>query len=91
MRLKDLRVLTFTHVDFDGKAAKGQLVVNRDVALGLRKVFRILYRERFPIRHVRFSDFYGPEYLWPAESDITSSFVCREAVPNPCSGGRSAA
>ena len=86
--LSQLRLLTVSHWDFDGKVRKGQLVVNGDVAAGLRTVFRRLYQLRFPIRHMRFSDFYGPNELWPAEGDITASFVCREAVPSPCTGGR---
>jgi hypothetical protein len=87
VHISDLRLLTVSHWGFDGTARKGQLVVNRDVAAGLRRVFRRLYQLRFPIRHMRFSDFYGPNELWPAEGDITASFVCREAVPSPCTGG----
>ena len=55
---RDLRLLTLTHVGFDGRPHVGQLVVNRDVAKPLVSVFRQLYALRFPIRHMRLHDFY---------------------------------
>ena len=60
----DLRLLTLTHVGFDGRPHVGQLVVNRDVAKPLVSVFRQLYALRFPIRHMRLNDFYvGPSRI----------------------------
>jgi D-alanyl-D-alanine carboxypeptidase len=85
--LSDLRVLTVTHWGFDGRPHTGQLVVNRDVAQPLRKVFGRLYELRFPIRHMRLADMYGPRRARPADGDITGSFRCRQAVPSPCVGG----
>jgi hypothetical protein len=85
--LSQLRVLTVTHWGFDGKPHTGQLVVNRDVAKPLTKVFRQLYELRFPIRHMRLDDMYGPRRARPADGDISGSFRCRQAVPSPCVGG----
>jgi hypothetical protein len=85
--LSQLRLLTVAHWGFDGTRRIGQLVVNQDVAASLRQVFRRLYQLRFPIRHLRFSDVYGPTRLRPPEGDVSGSFYCREAVPSPCSGG----
>jgi D-alanyl-D-alanine carboxypeptidase len=85
--LSGLRLLTVTHWGFDGKAHTGQLVVNADAAGPLARVFRRLYELRFPIRHLRFADVYGPARSLPADGDISGSFECREAVPSPCSGG----
>jgi hypothetical protein len=65
----------------------GQLVVNQSAAAPLAKVFRRLYVLRFPIRHLRLADAYGPERSRPADGDISGSFECRQAVPSPCSGG----
>jgi hypothetical protein len=73
--LSDLRLLSITHRGFDGRAHTGRLVVNESAARPLARVFRKLYRLRFPIRHMRF------------DGDISGSFECREAVPSPCSGG----
>ena len=83
--LSGLRLLTVTHRGFDGRAHQGQLVVNRRAARPLAGVFRRLHRLRFPIRHMRFDDFYGPRRERP--QDVTASFECRQAVPSPCTGG----
>jgi hypothetical protein len=82
--LSGLRVLTVTHWGFDGRPHQGALVVNREHAAPLAKVFRQLYRQRFPIRHMRLADMYGPNRARPADGDITGSFRCRKAVPSPC-------
>jgi hypothetical protein len=82
--LSGLRLLTVTHWGFDGRSHEGQLIVNKDVARPLARVFRKLYELRFAIRHMRLVDLYGPE---PADGDVSGSFECREAVPSPCTGG----
>jgi hypothetical protein len=85
--LSQLRLLTVTHWGFDARAHNGQLVVNQDVAAPLASVFRRLYELRFPIRHMRIDDMYGPSGSRPADGDVSGSFECREAVPSPCVGG----
>jgi hypothetical protein len=84
--LGGLRLLTVTHIGFDRRAHTGQLIVNRRAARPLARVFRQLHRIRFPIRHMRLNDFYGPRSERP--EDVTASFECRQAVPSPCTGGR---
>jgi hypothetical protein len=85
--LSDLRLLTVTHWGFDGRVHEGQLVVNEVAAAPLAKVFRLLFELRFPIRHMRLDDMYGPKRARPASGDITGSFRCRQSVPSPCVGG----
>jgi D-alanyl-D-alanine carboxypeptidase len=85
--LSRLRVLSVTHWGFDRRVHTGQLVVNRDAAAPLVRVFRRLYELRFPIRHMRFTDAYGPKPNRPADGDVSDAFECRQAVPSPCSGG----
>lgn len=85
--LSGLRLLTVSHRGFDGRAHAGQLVVNRSAARPLARVFRQLYYLRFPIRHMRFADAYGPG-RGPRDGDVSGSFECRQAVPSPCVGGR---
>ena len=85
--LAQLRLITVSHWGFDGRVQEGQLIVNRDVAAPLARVFRRLYDLRFPIRHMSLVDRYGPERTRPADGDITGSFACRQAVPSPCTGG----
>jgi hypothetical protein len=84
--LGDLRLLTVSHLGFDLRTHQGQLIVNRRAARPLAGVFRGLYRNRFPIRHMRFADFYGPRRQRP--NDVTAAFECRQAVPSPCTGGK---
>ena len=69
-----------SHLGFDDRVHEGQIVVNRDVAAPLAKVFRKLYDLRFPIRHMRFADAYGPARARPADGDISGSFECRQAA-----------
>jgi hypothetical protein len=85
--LSQLRLLTVSYWGFDGGTHTGQLVVNENAAVPLGRVFRRLYELRFPIRHMRVQDAYGPSSSRPADGDITGSFECRQAVPSPCTGG----
>jgi hypothetical protein len=85
--LNDLRLLTVSHWDFEGRTRTGQLIVHEDVAGSLQKVFRRLYQLEFPIRHMRLADMYGPRRARPEDGDITGSFRCRQSVPSPCVGG----
>jgi hypothetical protein len=85
--LSGLRVLSVTFWGFDGRAHSGELVVNKSATAPLAAVFRRLYELRFPIRHLQFSDVYGPVGGRPTDGDVSGSFECRQAVPSPCSGG----
>jgi len=84
--LGDLRLLTVSHLGFDRETHEGELIVNKAAARPLSRAFRTMYANRFPIRHMRFSDFYGPRRQRP--NDVTASFECRQAVPSPCTGGK---
>ena len=55
--LSGLRLLSVTYRGFDSRSHAGQLVVNRRAARPLAGVFRRLYANRFPVRHMRFEDF----------------------------------
>jgi hypothetical protein len=85
--LGDLRLLRVTFRGWDRRAHTGQLVVNRRAVGPLTAAFGDLYLAGFPIRHMRFEDFYGPRRSHPADGDVTAAFECRQAVPSPCTGG----
>jgi len=87
--LSDLRVLTVTHRGFDKHNHGGQLIVNKNAAPRLAAVFHRLYQLHFPIRHMSIKSMYGPRSHQPKDGDVTGSFECRDAVPSPCTGGRS--
>ena len=84
--LSDLRLLTVSYWGFDKRMHHGQLVVNEAAVAPLTKVFRRLYKLRFPIRHMRLANMYGPPKGRPHDGDVTGSFSCRAAVPSPCNG-----
>jgi hypothetical protein len=86
--LGQLRILRVRTLDFGGRPYTGELVVNADVARPLVSVFRQLYTLRFPIRHMRFWEVYGPARMRPQDNDLSGSFQCRQAVPSPCTGGK---
>ena len=75
-----LRRLFVSYVGFDGRAHRGQLVVNRAVAGELTRVFHRLYAARFPIRRMRPISVYGGSDDRSAAADNTSAFNCRAAV-----------
>lgn len=85
--LSGLRFLTVSHWDFAGNLQTGELIVNERAAAPLATVFRQLYGMRFPIRHLKFTDMYGPKSSQPADRDVSGSFECRKAVPSPCGSG----
>jgi hypothetical protein len=82
--LSDLRLLTVTHRDYDGRPQTGQLVVNKSVARPLQRVFGRLYRLYFPIRHLQLDDAYRPGGKPPVDGDASGSFECRRAAASPC-------
>jgi hypothetical protein len=86
--LSELRVLTVRYHGLDKLSHTGRLIVNKTAAAPLEKVFRRLNELRFPIRHMKLADAYGPRRSRPADNDISGSFECRQAVPSPCSGGK---
>jgi hypothetical protein len=85
--LSGLRLLTVTYRGFDRQTHTGELVVNAGAAHPLKRVFRRLYRQRFPIRHIGFDYSYGRRGDRPPDGDVTASFSCRQSVPSPCTGG----
>ena len=85
--LSQLRLLRVSAVGWDGQPYVAELVVGGDVARPLVQVFRRLYALRFPIRHMSFTQVYGNAR--PKDDDVSGSFECRDAVPSPCTGGKS--
>src|SRR4051795_12151992 len=77
--LSGLRVLTVTYKGFDGRRHTGRIVVNASATRPLARVFRQLYALHFPIRRMG---------VKPVGSDTTASFSCRQAVPSPCTKGK---
>jgi hypothetical protein len=81
--LTDLRLLRFTYWGFNGVAKRGPMVVHEDVAGDVLRVFRRLFRARFPIKRVALAREFVPEEFEPRISSrrsVTASFNCRPVV-----------
>jgi hypothetical protein len=87
--LNDLRVLRVTYRGFDKHNHTGQIITNKTSVGPLSTVFHKLYNLHFPIRHMSIEKTYGTAGHRSKEPDPTGSFECRNAVPSPCSGGKS--
>jgi len=81
--LDDLAYLTVTHIGFDGKPRKGELVAHKAVADELLVLFRSLYLKRYPIEKIRLIEEYGGDDDASMRDDNTSAFNCR-----PITGGK---
>jgi hypothetical protein len=78
--LEDLRLLTLTYWGFDGAPHTGEMVVHRDVAGSVTRVFGALFDERFPIQRMRLVDAYGGDDDRSMAANNTSGFNCRWAT-----------
>jgi hypothetical protein len=75
--LEDLRMVRMRFWGFDGRAHKGRLIVNADVARAVVRAFHKLYDARFPIRRMEPVDVYGGSDDESMAADNTSAFNCR--------------
>jgi hypothetical protein len=75
-----LRRVFVSYLGFDGRAHRGELVVNRAVTGEITTVFAALYAARFPVRRMRPVSAYGGSDDRSAAADNTSAFNCRLAV-----------
>ncbi len=78
--LAELRHLTVTHLGFDGRAHRGELVVNVDVASDIVDVFAALYAEQFPIERMLLIDDYNGDDNLSMAGNNTSGFNCRRVA-----------
>ncbi len=101
---KKLRLVQVNYRGFDGYRHRGQIVVSRSIGKKTAKIFKRLYKKRFPIRQMQLVDVYGKnrggrpganDYKSMA-ADNTSAFNCRyvvgresQRVRSPHASGRS--
>jgi hypothetical protein len=76
----DLRLVTVTHLGFDGRPHRGELVVHRTHAAGVVGVFRRLYDARFPVHRIRTVEQYGSDDDRSMEANNTSAYNCRRTT-----------
>ena len=75
--IEDLRLLTITHVDFEGRSRTGELICHKNAAGDLLDIFRELYEMGFPIDKIKLIDEYGADDLLSMEDNNTSAFNYR--------------
>lgn len=73
----DLRRMQTNYVDFDGEVRRGTLVVNRDVAASVARIFTALFEARYPIERIRPVEEYGGDDNASMRANNTSGYNCR--------------
>jgi hypothetical protein len=74
----ELRRVNVNYVNFDGEVRRGALVVNRDVAASVARVFTKLFQARFPIRRMSPVEKYHGDVNMSLAADNTSAYNCRQ-------------
>lgn len=80
--IKYLRYLRMSFWGYDGAVHRGEMVVHKNVAGAVVKVFGKLFAARFPIRRMRLVDVYFGDDDLSMAANNTSAFNCR-----PVTGG----
>jgi len=78
--LRDLNYLRMTYRGFDGKDHTGEMIVHKDIAEEVTRIFGELYRAKYPIRRMSLVSDYGGSDWRSIEADNTSAFNCRPAT-----------
>jgi len=76
----DLAYVRLTFWGFDDRRHTGELLLNRAVAHDVVRVFRLLYRARFPIEEMRVTRSSELDAPPTGDGNNTGAFVCRPAV-----------
>lgn len=81
--LKDLSYLTVPYYGFDNKNHLGFLIVHKNVAHQVGKIFYQLFQQKFPIEKMQLMDtFHGDDDL-AMSANNTSAFNCRSIIGKP--------
>jgi len=78
-----LRLVSMNHWGFDGRLHRGEMVVNKDVADDVLRIFGKLFDARFHIRRMELVDAYGGDDDRSMAADNTSAFNCRSVTGHP--------
>jgi hypothetical protein len=72
-----LDTLVVQHIDFQGKTQQGMIICNKSIASDLRQIFAELYRQRYPIEHIRPISEYGNDDERSMQANNTSCYCYR--------------
>ena len=73
----DLRMLTLSHVGYDGQVHIGQIVIHADWVTDASEVFRSLFDAEFPIERIEPMSVYGADDDAAMAANNSSGFNCR--------------
>lgn len=77
---EDLRYMTVLYWGTDKTAHKGELIVNKDIAEDVAKIFYELYRASYPIESIKLIDEYGGSDEVSMAKNNTSCFNARKVA-----------
>ena len=77
--LSDLRIVNIKYLGFDDDIHFGDLIVHKDVAVEVSKIFEELFAISYPIRKIFPIEKYNGDDFESIEDDNTSAFNCRKA------------
>ena len=75
----DLRRVEVNFHDWDGDVQRGVLVINRDVAQDVTRIFTDIFDAGFPIRSMKPIEEFGGDDNASMAADNTSTYNCRQA------------
>lgn len=76
-RPEQVRRVDIGYVDFDGNAQRGHLIVNRDTAASVARIFSALFDARFPIASMAGVESFGGDTNASLKANNTSAYNCR--------------
>jgi hypothetical protein len=79
----ELRKLTLSYWDFQGRERAGELIVNAAVAEEVVEIFKELYQRKFPIERMQLIEGYGGNDDRSMEANNSSAFNCRDVTGQP--------
>jgi hypothetical protein len=74
---EDLARVEVNHWTFDREVERGVIVVNRDVAASVARIFTRLFEQRYPIRSMRPLEEFDGDSNASLRADNTAAFNCR--------------
>ena len=77
--LDDLRIVNIKYLGFDDNEHFGDIVVHKDIALEVLKIFEELFTISYPIKKIFPIEKYNGDDFESIEDDNTSAFNCRKA------------
>lgn len=80
--LEDLRYLTISYIDFEGKEHLGEMIVNKEVSKEVLEIFEELYKDKFPIARMELIDNFDADDNKSMSANNTSALCVRTMTSN---------